>query len=90
MYQGYTNWETWAVSLFFDNTYGVYMMLADETRKLRAAGRSDQEITTDLAERIEGHVRHVMPNPHMDIFNGHKAYLSVVNWEEAAESFVEE
>ena len=93
MYQGYTNWETWAVSLYCDNTFEVYQRFMDEIEQLRGmgVGHDDQSITTIMAEQIMTLITLRLPQIRIEIV-GTDQYidLTVVNWEEVAESFVAE
>ena len=76
-YQGWTNYETWNVALWFGNDEGLY----------RSVVNTKTPYTADLAEDL---VLELLPRGTLDFENRGKAKAyRKVNWEEIAEAFNE-
>jgi hypothetical protein len=84
-YQGYTNYETWAVALWVDNDEGLY-----RARRALLAGMStveDHEKANALKEWVEEMMPDVGATLWADLLGG---ALSEVNWIELARNWAEE
>lgn len=83
-YNGWTNYETWAVKLWMDNDQGLYNMFREWTAESE---------TYELSERIKDFFEEENPLNEMpsgvyhDLLN---AALSEVNWYEIAENLKED
>lgn len=100
-YQGWTNYETWAVNLWMDNNEGSYNYVREQAREAIAEAKSDrteyltvrEQATYALAETLKGD--HEEGNPlaedgasvYTDLLN---AALSEVNWQEIAGNVINE
>lgn len=58
-YNGYTNYETWLVSLWFDNTPGYYADVMDTLKRVRAEAPADK-IRGELADAIEEYLTEII------------------------------
>jgi len=81
-YNGWTNYETWLVGLWLDNSQGDQ----EEAQRIVRAERLD---TGGAAEAIRDWIQELAPE--MDSLYGDLlgAALSEVNWQEIAEHFAE-
>jgi len=52
-YNGWTNRETWAVKLHWDNNQGDYESLIDRTRQMKKQGKSPYNLASELKEYAE-------------------------------------
>lgn len=101
-YQGWKNYETWAVALWIDNErsdYEYWREVAEELkRQVEEEGSSsehwspEESVKYDLANTLkesfeEAHPLADQPSVWSDLLSG---ALSEVNWDEIAESFLEE
>ena len=82
-YNGWTNYETWVTKLWLDNDEGSYRYWADQ-----AAG---SDIAT-LANQLKAeHAEAIPETMHTGLFADLlTAALSEVNWDEIAESLIED
>ena len=87
-FNGWTNYETWNVALWFDNDSSEYWAgVAQETfenAKATSNFTREEEATFDLAKTMQGEVKENMPTTagmYADLLN---ASLSSVNWQEIA------
>ena len=87
-YNGWTNYETWNVALWFDNdSSGYWAEVAQETfenAKATSNFTREEEATFDLAKIMQGEVAENTPTAtgmYADLLN---ASLSSVNWQEIA------
>src|SRR5262245_31296188 len=66
-YNGWTNYETWAVALWFDNDYGAYTMWRERAQSLYDDATDDthaeklESIAHDLAREMEEFLNENMP-----------------------------
>jgi hypothetical protein len=99
-YNGYTNYETWAVCLWIDNERGEYEYwkeTAEDIKGGRDEGESpmlssDENVVHMLADMVkdtyEEHVSELnLSGVFADLMNG---ALSEVNWKEVAENILAE
>ena len=86
-YNGYTNYETWAVNLWLSNEQGLYYAVqeivadhwADDYRSQGEAAEAVKDWLTEQMPEVEG--------LWADLLNG---AISEVNWSEVAEAFAPE
>lgn len=97
-YNGWTNYETWAVKLWMDNDYGSYRYWESEAQDAWDGAEADGTFTRkeraaiDLADRLkdqweEGNPLSGQASAYSDLLN---AALSEVNWDEIARNMLEE
>ncbi len=100
-YQGYRNYETWAVSLWLDNDRGEYEYWQEVIQELRGGGAGRDEYTPEsvtdddllqrkLADRLKEHHEEMKPELEGvfgDLLNG---ALSEVDWREVTENLLAE
>jgi hypothetical protein len=86
-YNGWTNYETWAVKLWLDNEPGTYH---DATRRADLAISAGEE-RYELADWLKEYVGAMMPDLPAslasDLLNG---ALSDVDWFEVADSYLDD
>jgi hypothetical protein len=79
-YNGWTNYETWLVSLWLDNEEGSYNAVRDMAR--------ENDNARDLADALKSMHEEAMPETtgvFADLLN---AAMSEVNWREIAEHYL--
>ena len=82
-YNGWSNYETWAVNLWLNNDEGTYHDLRDMARH----ARSEQ----DLAGQLKAYVEDLMPDLGSTLASDLlSAALSEVDWYELACSYLED
>lgn len=96
-YNGWTNYETWNVKLWLDNEQGTYELQKEMVRQSRQTPKVDvwtKEETTrfTLADLLKDFVEENNPlandaSMYSDLMS---AALSEVNWQEIADSILEE
>ena len=97
-YNGWTNYETWLVKLWMDNSEyweeEARSCMDDACPKEADAASLRNEARHDLAERIkeshESYVDEVMPRPAGFLNDLVNAALSEVNWDEIAAHYVDD
>lgn len=89
-YNGWKNYETWAVKLWMDNEESTYKHWRDESRRLARKAIDKDEFLSAMSEALkEGHEQAApdLDGVWSDLLG---AALSEVDWYEIAESFVED
>lgn len=93
-YNGYTNYETWAVVLWMDNEADPYQYRCQLTERAQLLARSDtRSAATILADMLQDWISGNNPLTHQassvysDLLT---RSLSQVNWLEIAHSFLSE
>lgn len=98
-YEGWTNYETWAVKLWLDNEYGSYKYVTGEAERIWAEHEDEDpadrvwKATSDLAsllkdEHEEGNPLEDEDRPASVYSDLLRAALSEVNWYEIGEAYV--
>jgi len=101
-YQGWTNYETWAVNLWLTNDSGIYDMIREMGQEAKAEAPELEAVKDEiwtvengakftLADRIKDYIEENNPlenqnDLYKDLLQG---ALSEVNWNEIAASFLE-
>ncbi len=97
-YNGWTNYETWAVSLWLDNEEHTYHYYRDLTRRIYRAARPRYDWETkkdraisDLAEALKDDHEENRPDFPTSVYSDLLgAALSSVNWREIAEHYIDD
>jgi len=89
-YNGWTNYETWAVKLWMDNEEGTYRYWTERAEELitDAQRTEDEPDISDFADKIKSQHDEALPEVQgfaADLLN---AAMSEVNWHEIAESLL--
>ena len=88
-YNGWTNYETWAVSLWIDNEEPSYGYWRAEAARYREDVEDWTEAISGLAEQLKEEISDnaptAEPSVYSDLLN---AALSEVNWAEIAENLL--
>ena len=90
-YNGWTNYETWAVSLWIDNEESSYRYWLGEAARYQQDIEDKLDVVRVLAaqltQEISDNAPTDAPNVYSDLLT---AALSIVNWAEIAESWLSE
>ncbi len=97
-YNGWTNYETWAVKLWLDNDEGTYDLMRQITREAMAEPnewdweQSDDHALRVIEERVKDHLDEYnplndQPSVYSDLLN---AAMSEVNWREIARAMIDD
>lgn len=91
-YQGWTNYETWAVALWLDNDEGSYRYVRGDLLDSAREMESDTDsVCLILADSIEEMVKDGAPEMDASIYSDLlSAAYSEVNWHEIAKSIMDE
>lgn len=93
-YQGWTNYETWAVALWLDNDQGSYEYWRDVAEEIKEdeGDEDDEDIhLAALASRLKDEFEEGMPDLGASLWSDLLgAALSEVNWYEIAKSKYDE
>jgi hypothetical protein len=94
-YNGWTNYETWAVKLWLDNDEGTYNYWRDRVREILTDPRQSPYLTAeqtaryDLADELKREHEENAPDMGASVFADLlNAAMSEVNWSEIAESML--
>jgi hypothetical protein len=94
-YNGWTNYETWAVNLWMDNERGTHDQWLETAKTWYHAADATSVLTKkqqakiDLAEEIKRQHEEIMPELEGVFADLISAAMSEVNWYEIAENMVE-
>ena len=75
-YNGYFNWETWNVCLWFDNEYNLYKEYTSMARREPFTAKTAKEYVTEI-----------FPNGTPDFKTPPKSSYIDVDWQEVADCF---
>jgi hypothetical protein len=87
-YNGWTNYETWAVKLWMDNEEGSYNYWLDEAKQAIRHGKDKDDAIYNLSQTLKECHEEALPELKgfaSDLLN---AAMSEVDWREIAESLV--
>jgi len=93
-YQGWTNRETWAVKLHWDNNHGDYDFFTGEAKRFKKAGKKVYEFADFLKQKAE-EVYYTVLNEGNATKEGYLFVSDVgslwrVNWDEIAKAYFED
>lgn len=86
MYQGYTNWDTWAVNLWAGNDYGLYKR---GVALMAAMLKREQRGNFDADKARNGIIRYYKAVAREARRNGDDVVNRKVNWDELVEMFMD-
>lgn len=97
-YNGWTNYETWAVNLWLTNNQGIYLYMKDRATEAKEEDNRHEFDKPEyrLAGKIQWHCDNLLHTPRAyhglpgfarDLLEG---ALEEVNWTEIAEHFLED
>jgi hypothetical protein len=94
-YSGWTNRETWAVKLHWDNNYGDYQHFTGEAKRYKKAGKPVWEFADYLKETAEDIKHNVIHEPEKATkearyFVDDVGSFERVDWTEIAEAYYQE
>jgi hypothetical protein len=86
-YNGWTNYETWCVSLWLDNDAGTYDYVREQASVIDANNRGDDDARYELASWLKDYVEELAENTCPGVIEGasfvadmFRAALSEVDW----------
>lgn len=85
-YEGWSNYETWAVKLWIDNDFTAYNHWQEVLRKLNRNERATAHLADRLRDEIAGARPPMPPGLYADMLT---AALDAVNWAEIAADLME-
>lgn len=90
-YQGWTNYETWAVKLWIDNDYGAYQYWQEQTANVLDDYDEDGDNAwTELAGHLQDYHEENAPGCDGVYADLMTSALDEVNWDEIAKSMIED
>jgi hypothetical protein len=90
-YHGWTNYETWVVSLWNDNEESSYRYWREEARRHAKDSDDQSDAIRSLAEQLKEEISDNAPTEPPSVFSDLlNAALSEVNWVEIAENLLGE
>src|SRR5690348_16026930 len=90
-YNGWKNYETWAVKLWLDNEQGSYYeMTGEATRRVEEARDLEEDASpSDFADYIEEYIKEGAPDLDASVYSDLlNAAFSEVDWFEIAENYL--
>jgi len=84
-YQGWSNYETWAVALYMDSDRGIYKYVMERANELK----SDPDGWMVLADNLKELYEEQMPELEGAFGQLLSGAFSQVNWDEIAKNFME-
>ena len=89
-YNGWRNYETWAVALWLDNEQGAQEYWQEVTECIAKEGDSDDQAHV-LAEQLQSEVEELKPDLGCSLYSDLlTASLSEIDWHEIAHSYLDE
>lgn len=86
-YQGWTNYETWAIALWMDNEEPLYAL----TRELARSAAKKEHGQYELADTLKNLVENISPNLGTSMFSDLLTHaIDQANYDEIAASLLEE
>jgi hypothetical protein len=90
-YNGWTNYETWAVSLWIDNEESSYRYWRQEAARYQQDIADKEDAICGLAGQLKQEISDEAPTDEPSVYSDLlNAALSEVNWAEIAESWLRE
>ncbi len=90
-YHGWTNYETWAVSLWIDNEESSYRYWRQEAKRHQEDCGDQVDVVCRLAAQLKQEISDSAPTDEPTVYSDLlTAALSEVNWAEIAESWLSE
>ena len=90
-YNGWTNYETWAVSLWIDNEASSYRYWRQEAARYQQDIADKEDAICGLAGQLKQEISDEAPTDEPSVYSDLlNAALSEVNWAEIAENWLRE
>ena len=90
-YNGWTNYETWAVSLWIDNEESSYRYWRQEAARYEQDIADKEDAICGLAAQLKQEISDEAPTDEPSVYSDLlNAALSEVNWAEIAENWLRE
>lgn len=90
-YNGWTNYETWAVNLWFDDSWSETAQEIYNEAEAERSFTKEERATLTLTDRIKDEVEEMQPDLGASIWSDLlSAAMSEVNWYEIAKHYIAE
>jgi hypothetical protein len=90
-YNGWTNYETWAVSLWVDNEPTSYQYWRELALTYLCGSQEKCDAVRDLAEQLKQQITDEAPTDAASLYSDLlMAAISEVNWSEITENWIDE
>ena len=89
-YQGWTNYETWAVKVDMDNDETAYTYWKERTEEIADDADDRDEAETELASALKAEYEEVIPSLAGWVANLLQGAFDEVNWHEMADTLLED